>query len=169
MSEIGQLGSRSALADSNFAFGERRFVRGFHLLGNPLVRLLRAFANQLAVPDEFVPPTIRILGFENHTDCLPLLCDSAEMYKNLYPNVMKMLNVSEFREQCLQLLDDLPGEGILITKRGRPVAKITPIPSSCSSLIGSVKHLAVNPRDDRFSTGVVWNAESGYSYSDQSA
>lgn len=142
---------------------------GFHLLGDALVRLLGAFANQPAIPHEFVPPAIRIIGFENHTDGSPLLCDFAELYKNLYTSLMKTLNVSEFREQCLQLLDGLPGEGILITKRGRPVAKITPIPSSCSSLIGSVKHLAVNPRDDLFSTGVVWNAESGYSYSDQSA
>src|ERR1700761_745505 len=82
---------------------------------------------------------------------------------------MKTLNVSDFREQCLQLLDGLPADGILITKRGRPVAKITPVPSSCSDLIGSMKGLVSNPQDDLFSTGVAWDAESGHSYSDQSA
>src|SRR6185437_17090365 len=81
---------------------------------------------------------------------------------------MRTLNVSDFREQCLQLLDGLPADGILITKRGRPVAKITPVPSSCSNLIGSVKDLTSNPEDDLFSTGVAWDAESGYSYSGKS-
>ncbi|MDQ2712346.1 MAG: hypothetical protein M3Y24_08990 [Acidobacteriota bacterium] len=68
---------------------------------------------------------------------------------------MKTLNVSDFREQCLQLLDGLPGDGVLITKRGRPVAQTIPIPSSCSDLIGSIKDLASNPEDDLFSTGVA--------------
>src|SRR5882724_3752374 len=80
---------------------------------------------------------------------------------------MKTLNVSDFREQCLQLLDGLPADGILITKRGRPVAKITPVPSSCADLIGIVKDLASDPQDDLFSTGVPWNAESGHPHSDK--
>ena len=80
---------------------------------------------------------------------------------------MKTLSVSDFREQCLQLLDGLPADGILITKRGRPVAKITPVPSSCSDLIEIMKGLASDPQDDLFSTGVAWDAESGHSYSDQ--
>src|ERR1700761_9438182 len=81
---------------------------------------------------------------------------------------MKTLNVSDFREQCLQLLEGLPADGILITKRGRPLAKVTPVPSSCSELIGTMKGLISNPQDDLFSTGVAWDAESGHSYSDQS-
>jgi antitoxin (DNA-binding transcriptional repressor) of toxin-antitoxin stability system len=70
---------------------------------------------------------------------------------------MKTLNVSDFREQCLQLLDGLPADGILITKRGRPVAKLLPVPSSCSDLIGIMKGLSVNPQDELLSTGVVLN------------
>src|SRR3954452_13734886 len=58
---------------------------------------------------------------------------------------MKSLSVSDFREQCLQLLEGQPAEGILITKRGRVVAKVTPIPSSCSHLIGSMHGLVSNP------------------------
>jgi antitoxin (DNA-binding transcriptional repressor) of toxin-antitoxin stability system len=68
---------------------------------------------------------------------------------------MKTLNVSDFREQCLQLLDGLPADGILVTKRGRPLAKIMPVPSSCSELIGIMKGLASNTQDDFFSTGVA--------------
>ena len=40
---------------------------------------------------------------------------------------MKDLSITEFRRQCLALLDDLPDEGIVITKRGRPLARITPL------------------------------------------
>ena len=41
-------------------------VRGFHLLCDSLVRLLRAFSNQLAIPDGLVPLSIRILLLVNH-------------------------------------------------------------------------------------------------------
>ena len=92
------------------------------------------------------------------------------MYDIFYSCKMKTLNVSEFREQCLQLLDGgLPVSGILITKRGRPVAKITPVPASCTELIASVKDLIIDPEDDLFSSGIAWNAESGYSHSIESA
>lgn len=97
-----------------------------------------------------------------------ILRDFAQVYNILYTWDMKTLNVSDFREQCLQLLDGIPADGILITKRGRPVAKVTPVPSSCSDLIGIMKGLVSNPQEDLFSTGVAWDAESGHSYSDQS-
>ena len=40
---------------------------------------------------------------------------------------MKDLNVTEFRRQCLALLEDLPDEGIVITKHGQPLARVLPI------------------------------------------
>jgi prevent-host-death family protein len=40
---------------------------------------------------------------------------------------MRDLSVTEFRRQCLALLEDLPEEGIVITKRGRPVARVSPV------------------------------------------
>jgi prevent-host-death family protein len=78
----------------------------------------------------------------------------------LYTLAMANLNVTEFREQCLQLLDNVPAEGILITKRGRPVAKLLPVPSSCLDLIGSVKNLSIDAEDDLLSTGLAWDAQS---------
>lgn len=82
------------------------------------------------------------------------------LYKSLYNcKEMKTFNVSEFREQCLQLLESLPADGILITKRGRPVAKLTPVPSSCVDLIGSVTNLSTEPEDTLFSTGLEWDAQ----------
>ena len=40
---------------------------------------------------------------------------------------MKDLNITEFRRQCLALLENLPEGGIVITKRGRPVARVAPL------------------------------------------
>ena len=40
---------------------------------------------------------------------------------------MKELTVREFRRQCVSLLEELPDEGIVVTKRGQPVARIIPI------------------------------------------
>ena len=40
---------------------------------------------------------------------------------------MRDRSITEFRRQCLALLDDLPEEGIVITKRGQPVARVSPV------------------------------------------
>jgi prevent-host-death family protein len=40
---------------------------------------------------------------------------------------MRDLSITEFRRQCLALLEDLPEEGIVITKHGRPVARVVPM------------------------------------------
>jgi prevent-host-death family protein len=45
----------------------------------------------------------------------------------VYTLDMKDLSVTEFRRQCLSLLEELPEEGILITKHGSPLARITPV------------------------------------------
>ena len=72
---------------------------------------------------------------------------------------MQQINASKFKEQCLSLLDDLGAEGIVITKRGKPVAKVIPIGSGCAALIGSMKG-RLNIKGDIMSTGMRWNAES---------
>jgi antitoxin (DNA-binding transcriptional repressor) of toxin-antitoxin stability system len=40
---------------------------------------------------------------------------------------MRDLSVTEFRRQCLSLLEDLPAEGIVVSKRGQPLARIMPL------------------------------------------
>ena len=40
---------------------------------------------------------------------------------------MRDLSITEFRRQCLSLLEDLPEEGIVITKHGQPVARVAPV------------------------------------------
>ena len=60
---------------------------------------------------------------------------------------MKSVGVSEFKAHCLSLLDDVArtGEPILVTKRGKPLARITPSGNSAvarpqDTLRGSVSY-----------------------------
>lgn len=68
------------------------------------------------------------------------------------------MNISSFKEQCLSLIDHLEPEGLVITKHGRPVARITPIRSSCADLIGSM-HGKIAIHADILSTGAKWDAQ----------
>ncbi len=69
------------------------------------------------------------------------------------------ISASKFKEQCLSLLDNIAPEGIIVTKHGKPVARLLPVDSGCASLIGSMKG-KVKVSGDVFSTGIRWNAES---------
>jgi prevent-host-death family protein len=68
---------------------------------------------------------------------------------------METISASKFKEQCLALLDSVGPEGIVITKRGKPVAKLLPMPHDPSNLIGAWKGkvIVVDPEDPLFSTG----------------
>jgi prevent-host-death family protein len=72
---------------------------------------------------------------------------------------MRKLSASRFKEQCLALLDRLDKEGIVVTKRGKPVARVIPVDSDCARLIASLKG-KLRVRGNILSTGVKWNAES---------
>jgi prevent-host-death family protein len=76
---------------------------------------------------------------------------------------MKEIAASEFKAKCLSILDDVDPEGIIITKRGKPVAKLVPVkPRTSGHLIGILKgRVMVDPDDDLFSTGIRWQAEDG--------
>ena len=49
---------------------------------------------------------------------------------------MKTMAAGEFKAKCLQIMDEVDetGEPVLITKRGRPVARLVPIDSARSIL-----------------------------------
>jgi prevent-host-death family protein len=72
---------------------------------------------------------------------------------------MRQIAAAKFKEQCLALLENVDAEGIVITKRGKPVAKLIPIGTDSASLIGSLRG-KVKITGDILSTGVKWNAES---------
>lgn len=71
---------------------------------------------------------------------------------------MKQIAAAKFKEQCLALLDDVDAEGIIITKHGRPVAKLIQIGAESKSLIGALA-AKVTIKGDILSTGVKWTAE----------
>lgn len=50
---------------------------------------------------------------------------------------MKTVPAGEFKAKCLQLMDEVDetGEPVLITKRGRPVARLVPV-ETARSLLG---------------------------------
>ncbi len=70
---------------------------------------------------------------------------------------MKTIGAAKFKEQCLALLDDLGDDGLVITKRGRPVARLFPYERRHAELIGSLSH-KVRIRGDILGTGIEWDA-----------
>ena len=71
---------------------------------------------------------------------------------------MKEIGAAKFKEHCLAILDEVDEEGIVITKRGQPVAKLIPIRAESSALIGSLRgRLSIS--GDVFSTGIRWDAQ----------
>jgi prevent-host-death family protein len=72
---------------------------------------------------------------------------------------MKTIGAAQFKEQCLALLDEVAPEGIVITKHGKPVAKLIPIEVESAALIGSLEGKIVI-KGDLVSTGERWDAES---------
>jgi prevent-host-death family protein len=72
---------------------------------------------------------------------------------------VRSIPAARFKAHCLRLLDEVSetGETIVVTKRGKPVAKVEPIEAP-PSLEGSVVYLVsdeelIAPIDE------VWNAE----------
>ncbi len=72
---------------------------------------------------------------------------------------MKTIKISEFKERCLALLEKLGPEGLVITKHGKPLAKVVPFGRSSEELIGSLKG-KLKVKGDIMTTGVKWDAQS---------
>jgi prevent-host-death family protein len=55
--------------------------------------------------------------------------------------VMKTVAAGEFKARCLSLMDDVQRtrETVIITKRGKPVAKLVPVPADKDDFIGRLK------------------------------
>lgn len=73
--------------------------------------------------------------------------------------IVKSVPAGEFKAKCLALLDEVAhtGETIIVTKRGKPVAKVGPVGDhGPPSLLGSIieEHDIVSPIGD------PWDAES---------
>lgn len=72
----------------------------------------------------------------------------------------RTIRASEFKARCLQLMEDVArtGEGIVITKRGRPVSRLVPYREKPASLFGLHGEGVVIHGDLVAPVGVEWEA-----------
>lgn len=66
----------------------------------------------------------------------------------------------EFKARCLQLLDAVAasGEPLTITKRGRPVARVVPLPAA-GALFGALVNSVREQQDLVAPIGEAWQAD----------
>ena len=72
---------------------------------------------------------------------------------------MNEIGAAKFKEQCLALLDQLDADGLIITKHGKPVARVIPFDTQGVDLLGSLRH-KIKIRGNVFSTGLDWDASA---------
>ena len=67
----------------------------------------------------------------------------------------------EFKAKCLQLLDAVAASGapLIITKRGRPVARLVPMPAN-APLFGAMRGSVKSQRDLVAPIGEPWDADA---------
>ena len=71
----------------------------------------------------------------------------------------RTITATHFMEEFLAILDQVDPGGIVITKDGRPVAKLIPVARTSEHLIGSLGG-KIRVVGEIMSTGVTWDAES---------
>lgn len=71
----------------------------------------------------------------------------------------KTIGAARFKEQCLALLDSVGPEGIVITKHGKPVARLVPVENESQDLLGAL-HGKLRITGDILGTGLSWDAQS---------
>jgi prevent-host-death family protein len=67
----------------------------------------------------------------------------------------------EFKAKCLKLLDDVQQQRrqVIITKRGKPVARLAPLVEELPQIFGRMKGTGEILGDIVSSTGEVWKAD----------
>lgn len=68
-----------------------------------------------------------------------------------------------FKAECLKLMDEVArtGRPVVITKHGRPVAQLVPVPAAPRSSFGYMKDTVSIKGDVVGPTGEHWSADSG--------
>ena len=72
---------------------------------------------------------------------------------------MRTIGAAKFKAQCLALLDQLEADGLIITKHGKPVARVLPYARQEAELIGSLRD-KVRVTGDILTTGMRWDADA---------
>lgn len=69
---------------------------------------------------------------------------------------MREMKAGEFKAKCLAVMDEVAatGEAVVITKRGKPVARLVPEPKNQTGLLEFLRNTAVivDPNDDLVET-----------------
>lgn len=68
-----------------------------------------------------------------------------------------------FKAECLKLMDEVArtGQPVVITKHGKPVAQLTPVPADARSLFGYMKNTLKITGDIVAATREAWSAVRG--------
>ncbi len=74
-------------------------------------------------------------------------------------STVKTIGAAKFKEQCLALLEKLTPEGLIITKHGKPVARVIPYPRESADLIGALRN-KIEIEGNILSTGFAWDADA---------
>ena len=70
---------------------------------------------------------------------------------------MRTIDAAKFKEQCLTLFDQLDAEGLIVTRHGKPVARVLPMEANDANLIGSLQH-KIKIKGNTFATGLAWGS-----------
>ena len=73
----------------------------------------------------------------------------------------RQIAAGQFKATCLALLDEVQRERkeIVITKRGKPVARLVPVEDTVPEIFGRMKGSGVILGDIVGPTGEIWDAE----------
>jgi len=73
------------------------------------------------------------------------------------------ISAAQFKAECLRLMDEVEKtrQPIIITKHGRPVAQLAPLPADTGSLFGYMKGTLRISGDVMAPLDVEWSALSG--------
>ena len=68
-----------------------------------------------------------------------------------------------FKAECLKLMDEVArtGQPVVITKHGKPVAQLVPVPAEPKSLFGYMRNTVTIKGDVVAPIGESWGADSG--------
>ncbi len=68
-----------------------------------------------------------------------------------------------FKAECLKLMDDVArtGQSVVITKHGKPVAQLVPLPAQSRSFFGCMKHTIKIQGEVAAPIDEAWSANSG--------
>ena len=72
----------------------------------------------------------------------------------------EVMKATDFKAHCLEVLDEVSRNRreFVVTKRGKPVAKVCPVDTDSEQVYGCMKGTAL-AKDDLFSTHEKWDAE----------